>query len=412
MSDGNDMADEIDAQLLRAAQCFFPDLSQGEDVPRAPHILRVDLSGALFAVRRWESDATESAIELSAECLGLAHAAGETRVPTLVSVPDRTGHHSLLLDGRLYSAATWLPGRPIARYGGSRTPDGETIDIPLPPSAPAEDVIFETVRVVGRFHTASRSVAARSSTPSRSFNSQMAAHRISWERHRRVIGHHAGSFPEIRRWLRCGNRILPVIGERLEATAKAAQDRSVICHGHLWPVHLLVDGPGAGRSLTGVAGWNHLAAGSPVRDLAQLAVHSSGWSAAVAENILGAYTEVAPLAPEERRLLPVAAALELVGEVARLLILAFIDDTMIDDPAQPVLRSGLKTMLTSLENLTGVLAPEEGDKRGGTSWRRTSTGGTRGAGPRRPAAPRTTPAPRPGSGRSRPTPRRGKSTAG
>jgi len=317
-----------------------------------------------------------------------------------------------MLDGRLYSAASWLPGRPIARYGGSRTPEDLTIDIPLPPSAPAEDVILDAVRVIGRFHIASRPIAARTSTPSRSFNSLMAAHRISWERHRRVIGHHAGSFPEIRRWLRCGNRILPVVGERLEATAKAAQDRSVICHGHLWPVHMLVDAPGPSRSLTGVVGWNHLAAGSPVRDLAQLAVHSSGWSATVAENILGAYSEVAPLAPEERRLLPVAAALALVGEVARLLMLAFIDDAMIEHPAQPVLRSGLKTMLTSLENLTEVLAPDAGDKRGGSGWRRDPKGGKRGAKPRTPAGPRTTPAPRSGSGRSRPTPRRGKSTTG
>lgn len=395
--------------LPRAAGIFFPDHAVEEAVLEAPHLLRVRSGEAWFAVRRWDADATDIAVELSAESLGLAHAAGETRLPRLIPVPGGNNCHGLVLDGRLHSAASWLPGRPIARYGGSRTPDGITIDLPLPPSAPAEDVILEAVRVVGRFHTASRPIAGRANTPSRSFNSLMAAHRIAWERHRRVIGRHAGAFPEIRRWLRCGNRILPVVGERLEATARAAQDRSVVCHSHLWPVQMLVDGPGPERTLSGVAGWNHLAAGSAVRDLAQLAIHSSGWSAAVAENILGAYSEVAPLTPEERRLLPVAAALDLVGEVARLLMLAFVDDAMIKHPAQPVLRSGLKTMLSSLENLTAVLAPEEGDKRGGSGWRRNPR---EGGASRAAAGPRTRPVPRPGSGRSRPVPRRGKSTTG
>ncbi|MBA2247920.1 MAG: hypothetical protein H0W23_07315 [Chloroflexia bacterium] len=402
---------ERDGQLVRAAQTFFPDLGETEPVANAPHLLRVASGGEAFVVRRWDADAGETDIERTAEALGLAHATGETRLPTLVPVPGAEPRHALALDGHYYSAAIWLPGRPVSRYGGSRTPEGRTIDLPLPPSSPAEDVILEAVRVVGRFHTSSRPIAARSTTPGQSFHSLMAAHRISWERHRRVIGHHAGSFPEIRRWLRCGNRILPVAGERLEATARAAGDRSVLCHAHLWPVHMLIDGPGPDRVLTGVTGWNQLAAGSPVRDLAQLAVHSSGWSAAVAENILGAYTEVAPLTPEERRLLPVAAALDLVGEVARLLTLAFIDDAMIEHPAQPVLRSGLKTMLSSLENLTTVLAPEEGDKRGGTGWRRNPKGGD-GARPTAPGGPRARPAPRSGSGRSRPAPRRGKSTTG
>ncbi len=406
---------EHDHGLIRAAQTFFPGLGETEPVANAPHLLRVESGGEAFVVRRWDAEAAESGVETSvepaAEALGLAHAAGETRVPRFVPVPGANGRHALMLDGRHYSAATWLPGRPVSRYGGSRTPDGLTIDLPLPPSSPAEDVILEAVRVVGRFHTASRPIAARSTTPGRSFHSLMAAHRISWERHRRVIGHHAGSFPEIRRWLRCGNRILPVVGERLEATAKAAGDRSVLCHGHLWPVHMLVGAPGPERTLTGVTGWNQLAAGSPVRDLAQLAVHSSGWSAAVAENILGAYTEVAPLTPEERRLLPVAAALDLVGEVARLLTLAFIDDPMIEHPAQPVLRSGLKTMLSSLENLTAVVAPEDGDKRGGTGWRRNPKRGA-GSTPRAAGGSRARPAPRSGSGRLRPAPRRGKSTTG
>jgi hypothetical protein len=88
-----------------------------------------------------------------------------------------------------------------------------------------------------------------------------------------------------------------------------------------------------------------------------------GWSAALTEAIVESYSGIAPLAPEQRRLIPAVAALDLVARVAWLLNLAYLDDRMIDDPAMPVLRSGVKTLLNSLEVLTGILAPEATHRR-------------------------------------------------
>jgi hypothetical protein len=74
--------------------------------------------------------------------------------------------------------------------------------------------------------------------------------------------------------------------------------------------------------------------------------------------VLAAYAETAKLSPVERRMLPVVAALDLVPRVGHLLHLAYVDDRMIGHESQAVLRSGMKQLLVSLENLTGVLAPD------------------------------------------------------
>jgi hypothetical protein len=151
--------------------------------------------------------------------------------------------------------------------------------------------------------------------------------------------------------------VVPIATELLEGIEGVATTSAVI-HGNLWPVDLLVQGRDTDRQLAGIVGWSATGVGSPLIDLAQLAVHTAGWSGALAESVLGAYAETGRIKPAERRLLPVVAAIDLLPRVGRLLELAYVDDAMIDHEAQPVLRSGMKMLLTSLENLTQVLAPE------------------------------------------------------
>jgi hypothetical protein len=178
--------------------------------------------------------------------------------------------------------------------------------------------------------------------------------------------------------------VLPVATELLEGVAGVAST-SVVTHGNVWPVDLLIEGREEQRQLTGIVGWTAVQEGSPLIDLAQLAVHTAGWSGALAEAVLGAYAETGRIAPAERRLLPVVAALDLLPRTGRLLKLAFVDDDMVGHEAQPVLRSGMKMLLTSLENLTAVLAPE-------AEWKqRKSTVGRQNRPARGSAGPRTRP---------------------
>jgi Ser/Thr protein kinase RdoA (MazF antagonist) len=289
-------------------------------------------------------------------------------VPASVALRDEPDARVLGHGGRFYTAATWLTGQPLARYGDERTPSGEVIDVPLPASAPADEVFLQAARIIGQFHIATAALVPEGTTVP--LSRLLRTTDREWSEQRKVIGRAAESFPEIRRWLRSGNRVLPTAREHIRQLGDAAV-RHVVTHGDLWPANLLIEGTGDERVLTGIVGWSSVGAGSALVDIAHLVTHGSGWSAARAESILGAYTETADISPIERRLLPVVAALDLVPRVGRLLHLAFIDDRMIGSDSLPVLRSGLRALLTSLENLTYALAPDEewGKRKAGESRR-------------------------------------------
>jgi len=352
----------LGAELREAAAVFLPGFEVHAAVLDAPHLLRVKTPDGDRLIRCWESTATQAGIEFTATALDRAKAAGVDLVPVLMTAPGQETRHSILLHSRLFTAATWLGGRPFARYGGYRTPSGETIDIPMPQATPVEAISLEAARALGRFHVAAKEIAAKPGTPSYTVSDFLAATRRKWANDRRILGDRAAESTEIRRWLRCGNRVMAVGGERLEAATSVLNDKSTVIHGDLWPTHLLVSSDVAAPELVGIAGWSHVSTGSPLIDIANLAVHIRGWSAENAENLVAAYHSVAPLTPEQRRTLPVIAALDLVGRVANLLHLAFLDETMIGHESTPVLRGAVRTMLPSLETLTHVLSPPEPKK--------------------------------------------------
>lgn len=387
---------EIQAQnqriLLEGARLLLGNIDETEPVGSADDVLRARVGEAWYLVRRWPAKATTQQVALTGAGLKAASAISE-RFPQPVASGD---DWSVTVDGLLVSAVQWLPGKPLARYGDFRNPDGESIDVPLPASAPATDIVLAAVAAMGEFHTATSGLVQRPERGAESLSSLQKHTERAWSQQRRVVGDKAGNSPEIRRWLRCGNRVLPVAAEHMVQALTMASTTTLI-HGDLWPVNLLVDGVASEQHLTGISGWSTVREGSPLIDLAHLAVHTGNWSGAIAESVLGSYASTGKLSPTERRLLPAVAALDLVPRVGNLLHHAFVDDRMIGDASQPVLRSGMKQLLMSLENLTDVLAPEaEWDQRRFSAGRKLrgdrpakKTGGT-GTKPGRPG----------GSGRS------------
>src|SRR5699024_2827546 len=93
-------------------------------------------------------------------------------------------------------------------------------------------------------------------------------------------------------------------------------------------------------------------------DLAQLSVNMQGWSAALTEAIIDSYSDHRQLRPDQRRLIPAVAGLIMVETVGRMLAWSYLDEGMIGHEATSVLRSGMKTMLDSLERITHILAPD------------------------------------------------------
>ncbi|MBA2276433.1 MAG: phosphotransferase, partial [Chloroflexia bacterium] len=339
--------------------------------------------------------ATTALIAFVHATLDRARDAGIAGVPAPRHRSDRPEETAALIAGRLFDAQSWLPGRPLGRNTAFRSPDGVSINLPLHPTTPVDAALADAARLIGRVHTATRELATAADAPQAPLASMLLSVRESWLAERRRLGLLAENTTEVRRWLRCGNRIIPIASDRLRAAPDVLRATTVVTHGDLWPAHLLGDDGEA--VVTGIVDWARAAAGSPLLDLAHLATHVGGWSAARAELVLGAYSDIAPLLPEQRRLLPVVAALDLLAEVGWLLGLGFADDRLIGDPALSFVRGGTKTLLTSLETLTDVLAPPE-PRTGSRRWVPGPRKPRRSGGPKRSGTRGATPPPRERSG--------------
>lgn len=250
------------------------------------------------------------------------------------------------------------PGAPLGRYGEFTAPDGHTVFLPLPNSAAAGALVARLAGTLARIHTASEPFARDPALPGITLAAHMDHVRQRWFRLRRTIGEAASAERDIRRWLRCGNRLIPTASDLLRNEEALLLERSVLTHGQLWPSNVFTIGHEDAREITALLGWEHATAGSPVQDLAALTVHMHGWSAALTEAIVESYTRERTLLPQQRRLIPAVAALELIDQSSDLLMLVYLDDRMLRHPAHAVARSGLKTLLSSMESLTAVLAPD------------------------------------------------------
>lgn len=362
--------------------------------PDAPLVHMTGPEGDIV-LRQWSPETTAGRIDWLAKALNAAHQAVGDQIPVFDAPPDTQDSYSLLVQGSRFTRASFLPGIPLGRYGTYRTPDGETITIPLPESAGAHDVITEATRIIAQVHVATREVAQLNDAPVATLGQMMRSARDVWSEQRRVLGDIAADNRDIRRWLRCGNRIIPTSSDLLRNESAIMNERTVFVHGNFWPDDILIDRKGTREDITGIVGWTTGAAGSPVLDLAALAVHMQGWSAPLTESIVQSYSEIAPLLPEQRRLVPVVASLDLVARIAWLLRLNYVDDRMIRHQAMPVVRSGMKTLLNSLETLTHILAPDieethrhQRDGRDAGKGRRFAPGVGRGGPSSRPRKPK------------------------
>lgn len=337
-------------------------------------------------LRQWPEGTKADDIRHHAAALDAIHEAVGDIAPPIDPVPADQESRFVTVKGRHYTRTGWVEGFPLGRYGGFHTPDDRSIDIPLPESAKAHATIADVAGIVARVHTATEPIAEEKGLPVRTLATFLDEVRKVWFEQRKILGDRAAEQRDIRRWLRCGNRIIPTSSDLLRNEPVLMTDRSVVNHGDLWPVNVLIEGRDEARSVTGLVGWSHASVGSPVLDIAALTVHMQGWSAALTEGVIDAYSNSRRLLPEERRLIPAVASLDLVARLADLLTLAYLDEDMIGHPAAPVLRSGMKTLLNSLETLTGILAPdiEQTDR-----FNRRRQGPPIGGGPRR--TPKYTP---------------------
>ena len=342
---------------LDATDELVPGNHSANDVPASRPFTHMTGPGGDVLLRQWPEGTSKATITKQANVLNAMHDVAGDVVPQVITRPGETDSFTTTVKDRFYTAQTWLPGRPLGRYGGYVAPDGTPITLPLPESSHAQDVIAQVAAIIAKTHEATESIDKNGLAQS-SLSIELDRVRRYWFTERKTLGDKAADERDIRRWLRCGNRVVPTASDLIRNEVNSFRDTSVVLHNDLWPENILIEGHEGDRKVTGIVGWRHMAAGSPVLDLAQLSVNMQGWSAALTEAIIDAYSENRQLRPDQRRLIPAVAGLLMVETVGRMLTWSYLDEGMIGHQATSVLRSGMKTMLDSLERVTHILAPD------------------------------------------------------
>ena len=341
---------------LDAADELAPGNHSANDVPASrPFVHMTGPSGEVL-LRQWPEGTAVQHVQAIARVLAAMHEA-DPAIPAIRTQPGTDDTVTTQVKDRLYSALDWQPGRPLGRFGGYEDADGRAITLPLPESAHADEVIVQIAATVARAHEASLDVD-RTGLPVFTIATLTERVRKYWYEQRKILGDEAAEQRDIRRWLRCGNRMIPTASDLIRNENAEFTDTSVVIHNDLWPENVLIEGQQLERKVTGVVGWNHMASSSPVIDLAQLTIHMQGWSAGLTEAIIESYATTRMLRPSQRRLVPAVAGMMLVEQVGYMLTLSYLDQRMIGHEATSVLRSGMKTMLDSLERITHILAPD------------------------------------------------------
>jgi Ser/Thr protein kinase RdoA (MazF antagonist) len=355
-------AQSVSDDLLQAAQAFFPNLTAVEAIAGHPDIVRIVTPTGSGRVRRWPAGTLAADIAFSREVMATASAAGLTAVPQVVMPQTAPDESSLRIGGRHFDAQMWLPGTPPPRPEASWPNPEDRIDIPVALTPVAFSAV---IAAAARLHDATTALAEWPGIPTAPLSMLPGAVRQAHGRHLAALRARARREPAIQRWLATGERLMAA-AEPIVVTATADLGLSTcVLHLGLWPAHVLLEGD----SLTGVLGWERVAAGSPLIDIAQATLRLQGWSDEAVEFALGAYAETRPLSPEERRLLPAVAALDAVATTGRLLEQTYA----VEETARPptALRAAIDMMLRSMTALDRSLIEQSTvGKSKRTPWRR------------------------------------------
>ena len=352
----------VNEELLQAAKAFFPNYTAVEAIPGHPDVVKITTPATAGRVRRWPAGTPAGNIALSHEVMAAARDAGVGLVPRLISPPTAPDEPSLRIGSRHFDAQEWSPGVPPPRSEAAWPNSEDRIDIPVVLTPAAFSAV---IAAAARLHDATTIVAARPGIPTAPVSMLPGAVRQAHTRHLAALRARARREPAVQRWLATGERLMAAAEPIVLATSEDLGLPASVLHLGLWPAHVLLEG----GALTGLLGWERVAAGSPLLDIAQATLRLQGWSDESVEVVLGAYGEARPLSPEERRLLPAVAALDAVATTGRLLEQTYA----VGETARPptALRAAIDMMLrsmTALERSLTVQATVGKSKR--TPWRR------------------------------------------
>lgn len=345
--------------MIAVARTFLPGAEAIEPVAGRATLVRARQGDAWWKIRRWPETTTRARLEFIHRVQAEVNSAEPAVAPGLLPAPDGTA--IVLANGTLHDAQRWLPGEAVG--GGNDVLVRGNRWATLPEAVP-DEVFGDVVRTVALVHARTEALARQHPTAGPPLSELIIAVNHAWKAQRGVLRPLATATPAVRRWLAAGERALPAAEAALAAAGEGA-GRPAVDHFGLWPAHVIASesfGQAGDGAIAGLIGWEHTNTGSPLIDLVQVVSRFRGWSAASAEMAIAAYGDVVPLRPEERRLLPAVAALDLIATSGQMLIFAYGGRPEGTRPST-AMREAARSLLDSLDVASNALAAQDRPKK-------------------------------------------------
>lgn len=336
----------IEAAIQEVSAAFVPDGFDFSEAGGRPQLIKLDSARGWARVRRWPAETSRQRVEFVAS---VRTALADAKLATAPRPIPVHGTADLFIErnGRLFEAQEWRDGRPSLRK--PEPLDLRDRAIHAPANLP-DGGLPQVAATLAEHHLATAALVA-ASAPAAPLRSVLDAVARQWSDDHALVRGQAMSQTLLQRWIRASEQAFPAIEHALTAVDFLSQSPSVVARFNVWPAHLLFATVEGADKLTTLLDPSAAAVSSPLIDIAQAITHGSGWTTAAAEIGLAAYGEIRRLTPDERRLLPAVAALDLVAESGRLFRIAFASRQDVDWRMVDFARNGGTAALISLETV-------------------------------------------------------------
>jgi hypothetical protein len=335
----------VEPAIYEASAAFAAEGSDYAQVGGRPHLIKLKTPEGFIRVRKWSPEVPRQRVAFVTDVRKALVGARVATAPKLIL--SSSGEPFIERDGRFFEAQEWREGR----HGVRKMEPLDMRDRAMhAPAALPDDALAQIAAALAEWHLATASLAT-AQAPAAPLRSIVEAVAGQWTDDHALVRRHAMQQAVLQRWIRACEQAIPAVESALTAVNFLAEAPSVVAHFNVWPAHLLFERGKSGDRLTTLLDPTASAVSSPLIDIAQAITHGSGWTTAAAEIGLAAYSDVRRLTPEERRLLPAVAAIDLVAESGRLFRIAYASSQDADWQVVDFARAGGTAALISLETI-------------------------------------------------------------
>lgn len=323
-------------ETAAVAERFFPGATF-EQVDGRSWLLVATVDHRHFSVRQLDPGLPSTRVDIIHEFLTRS----ELRTATNVIRTERIG-------AQVFDARSWCPGT----TAGDAIPLADWQSLHLPAAVDISR-LGAIGRSLGEFHSTGTTSSLVARSPHFRIKDAIARTRRSLEWNERALAGEIRKESRARRWLTSSRSLLANAAANLELTGFLLDESLVMAHLDLWGSHIVDEPPTDPVFLDG----QMVAAAPAVVDLAQLIARNGAWTDERVEQVLTAYTEVQPLSPLQRRLLPWLAALDAIASCGMLLARIQDDRRPLPEPARRAAILAIDQQLDLLQTLVTAFVP-------------------------------------------------------